>query len=70
MKNTVLSAAGLLVVASMSAHVPADLVTSGGFELTTALPYTCDQPKLAQGWSTITIGLSDVFGSSAAAKAV
>jgi hypothetical protein len=53
-----------------NAQTAFELVSNGGFEVVTAQPTTFDQLDLVEGWSNVTIGLSDVFDSTAAAKTV
>jgi hypothetical protein len=45
-------------------------VVNGGFEQLTKVPYTFDQLGLAEGWTNITLGLSEVYDSTAAPKTV
>jgi hypothetical protein len=45
-------------------------VRNGGFEQVTKVPYTFDQFSVADGWKNITIGLSELFDSTATPKTV
>ncbi len=45
-------------------------VRNGSFEQVTKTPYTFDQLSLAEGWKNVTIGLSEVFDSTATVKTV
>lgn len=60
------------LAASLAANAQTafELVSNGGFEVVTATPTTFDQFSLVEGWSNVTIGLSDVFDSTATAKTV
>ena len=47
-----------------------ELVTNGGFETVTSEARTWDQIRLAEGWGNATLGMSELFSKSAAAKTV
>ncbi len=61
----------LFVIARVHAQGPGkELVRNGGFEEVTKVPTTFDQFGQVEGWSNITLGLSEVFDSTASAKTV
>jgi len=71
MKNLCSLIAGSLLGSLAVAQAPAiELVRNGGFEEVRTTPYTYDQLKQAEGWSNVTLGLSEVFDSTATAKTV
>lgn len=57
-------------IVSVAQDKAGTMVPNGGFERVSATPHTYDQLKLAEGWSNITLGLSEVFDPTAAPKTV
>lgn len=60
-----------LVLQQAAAQIPStNLIPNGGFELSNDAPRTYDQLNVADGWSNVTLGLSEVFDSTASFKTV
>ncbi|MCC7502534.1 MAG: hypothetical protein IT229_08385 [Flavobacteriales bacterium] len=70
MKFTLLIACSLFAWQAYSQRPSTDLVPNGSFEVVTDVPYTYDQLKVAKGWTNVTLGLSEVFDSTASFKTV
>jgi len=69
-KSALLVASYLLLQHAFAQTPAANLVPNGSFEVVTDKPYTYDQLKVAEGWTNVTLGLSEVFDSTASFKTV
>lgn len=66
-----LLAIALFATALVHGQAPVrELVINGGFEEVRKVPTTFDQVAQATGWTNITLGLSEVFDSTASARTV
>lgn len=70
MRNLLMTALILATAQGQAQDTTWNHVRNGGFEQMTKVPYTFDQFAVADGWKNITIGLSEMFDSTATAKTV